>query len=356
MLADDPLELGRKYERKLNELKAARKVLSGDMTLTAWAERCIPTYKTGQGDETRRKFEDRVKTSILSILGDYPLKKIRPLDVQDVMNRQTGKSRTQVNEVYYAIRFLFRKAYQNHLIESDPSEALEKPKARPQDHRRALTASEREHFIRVGLTDRRYYLFLLMLLCGCRPSEAAEAQGRDLSTRNGNGILHIRGTKTSNADRTVPVPEFFFEKIRSTPPYEYIAATSTGHQIDPRQRRRIWGSYCRAINIDMGAKLYRNALVPPLPLAPDLVPYCLRHEYCTNLARLGVDIRVAQKLMGHSTIALTANIYTNLKTDDLDDVSSLLSAQGFSVGFSPDASKTPQFSLHDNENREESKA
>lgn len=63
--------------------------------------------------------------------------------------------------------------------------------------------------------------------------------------------------------------------------------------------------------------MYRNALVPPLPLAPDLVPYCLSHEYCTELARQGADVRIAQKLMAHSDIKLTANIYTNFNSDDI---------------------------------------
>jgi site-specific recombinase XerD len=51
---------------------------------------------------------------------------------------------------------------------------------------------------------------------------------------------------------------------------------------------------------------------------PDIVPYCLRHEYCTELARRGVDIRIAQKLMGHADVHMTANIYTNLSREDVD--------------------------------------
>ena len=74
----------------------------------------------------------------------------------------------------------------------------------------------------------------------------------------------------------------------------------------------------------MGCKMYRNQLIPPYPVAPDLVPYCLRHSYCTNLARKGIDIRMAQKLMGHSDISLTANIYTNLDESDILDVAKIL--------------------------------
>ena len=67
----------------------------------------------------------------------------------------------------------------------------------------------------------------------------------------------------------------------------------------------------------MGCKVYRNALVPPMPLAEDFVPYDLRHTYCTDLARAGVDIRTAQKLMGHANISVTADIYTHVDTQDI---------------------------------------
>ena len=65
---------------------------------------------------------------------------------------------------------------------------------------------------------------------------------------------------------------------------------------------------------------------PSYPLAPDLVAYCLRHEYCTELARKGVDIRQAQKLMGHATIIMTANIYTNLDNSDILSAASAIGA------------------------------
>ncbi|MGP1441946.1 MAG: hypothetical protein ACTTJ2_04890 [Anaerovoracaceae bacterium] len=33
--------------------------------------------------------------------------------------------------------------------------------------------------------------------------------------------------------------------------------------------RRVWNSFSRQINIAMSCKLYRNALIPPYPMAPD---------------------------------------------------------------------------------------
>ena len=318
-------EVYTKMEQKKMQLEEDPRELKPDMTLSAWAVQCIETYKVQQSPETRKKYMRRVKHCILEPIGDMRLIDIKPLHLQNVMNAQAGKSKTQINEVYQAIRFIFRYAVSNGLIKKDPSEGLQKP-AGYRHSRRALSATERKYFIQVGITDRRYFYFLLMLFCGCRPSEAAQCKGHDLYIRNHTFLLHIRGTKTSNADRSVPVPLQLWELIKDTPKDEYIACTSTGSPITENTRRYLWRSYTRAINIAMGCRTYRSALIPPLPLAPDLVPYCLRHEYCTDLARKGVDIRVAQKLMGHSDISLTANIYTNLQRDDLQDVGATLGA------------------------------
>ena len=45
-------------------------------------------------------------------------------------------------------------------------------------------------------------------------------------------------------------------------------------------------------------------------------PHMLRHTYATSLYRAGVPLRAAQKLLGHSSIQMTANIYTHLEDED----------------------------------------
>ena len=84
----------------------------------------------------------------------------------------------------------------------------------------------------------------------------------------------------------------------------------------------------REMNIAMGCALYRNRLMPPYPLAEDLVPYCFRHTFCTNLQKKGVDIRTAQYLMGHSDIRMTANIYTHADEETILSAANLLCGIG----------------------------
>lgn len=45
----------------------------------------------------------------------------------------------------------------------------------------------------------------------------------------------------------------------------------------------------------------------------------LRVTFCTRLALAGVPIQVAQSLMGHQSVEMTANIYTRVTTQDLRD-------------------------------------
>lgn len=47
--------------------------------------------------------------------------------------------------------------------------------------------------------------------------------------------------------------------------------------------------------------------------------HALRVTFCTRLALAGVPIQVAQSLMGHQSVEMTANIYTRVTTEDLRD-------------------------------------
>lgn len=318
-----------KMANKIRDLEEGTFVLSGNTSVKDWAIRCVETYKTNQSDITRKTYISRMNSCILDKIGNRPLKSIKPFDCQNILNDLQGGSQYQISAVYQMLQFIFSKAKVNKLIAEDPTLDLQKPRG-TKEKRRALTEKEEYHFLKICSESRQFMVFLLMYHCGCRTSEAKEAMGKDIiQIRDGSGsypVLHIRGTKTKNADRNVPIPPELYEVIKDTPKFSYIAPNDAGNKHTENSFKRAIKALRRTLNISMGCKTYRNQLIPPYPLADDFVPYCLRHTYCTNLCKKGVDIRTAQYLMGHSTIELTANIYTH--TDNSSVISAARKMQG----------------------------
>lgn len=49
---------------------------------------------------------------------------------------------------------------------------------------------------------------------------------------------------------------------------------------------------------------------------PIITPHVCRYTYCSNMARVGMNPKTLQYLMGHSDIGVTMNTYTHLGLDD----------------------------------------
>ena len=312
-----------KMANKQRDLEEGKRTVSGNMTVSQWAYKAVDAYKTNVKDITLKKYKDRMRKCILDEIGDMPLKKVAPIDCQRVLNLQKGKSKTQINEVYQTLKFIFRTARANKLIIEDPALDIVKPSGY-KTKRRKITDTEREHLLNLFEKEPRFILFEIMLNCGCRPSEARNLQGKDITIMEGRPMLHIRGTKTENADRFVPLPNTLYNKIKDISGNDYICTNTAGKKYDETSYKRLCQKLYRELNISMGCKVYRNELIEPLPLAEDFAPYCLRHTYCTDLQKKGVDIRVAQYLMGHADIKMTANIYTHIDHESIFALSDVL--------------------------------
>lgn len=304
-----------KMANKIRDLEEGKVVISGNMTVREWADKCIATYKTNQKDITREKYLCRMNSCVLSYIGDRRLKDIKRIELMEVLNHQLGKSNFQIKTTRQMLQFIFSKARENKLIVENPAEGLELPLGTTKK-RRELTNNEKEHFLRVCVDDR-FLVFLLTYHCGCRPVEARNVMGKDIQKMDGWNVLHIAGEKSENADRYVPIPDELYERIKGTYPFSPIAPALNGGKHTEATYYRAFNRLKREMNLSMGCKIYRNQLVPPYPLAKDFVPYNLRHTYCCNLKRANVDVRNAMYLMGHSDIRLTVNIYTHVDNNDI---------------------------------------
>lgn len=309
----------RKMVEKKIAIKNGELTDGGGIPLSQWSEIAFDTYKPDVSERYLHEIKVRFAKHVLSDIGKVPVEKVTPLQLQQILNRQKGRSRSHITKLSQEMFFVFDCARKNGMIVKNPAADLVRPKG-TNTKRRALTKSERNHLLLVIPKDPRFIFFELMLFCGCRPAEAAEVKFEDVTYIQRVPFLHIRGTKTENSDRYVPIPRRLQPLLLARGKHGYVATNKNGRKHNESSYKRMVESLKRELNISMGCKVYRNHLIPPFPLADDFVPYLLRHTYCTDLKKQGVDLRIAKDLMGHADIKTTANIY------DHDDGETLIMA------------------------------
>ena len=327
--------LGKRYDVKANSLedlyakKALRKkeleeniiIYDRSIPVDEWAEKAFDTYK--QSTKGLEDIKARYRKYVSPYIGKKPIGIIKAVECQTILNKCSGMSYSHCAKLKQEMSFIFECAVDNQMIPFNPAKKLHLPEYE-KGERRSISENERKHFMLCYEQDPAYLLFFIMLKCGCRPEEAINLIGRDIDHQK--RLLHIRGTKTKNSDRYVPIPETLYAVIKKTKAFEPISPNRDGKKHSKSSYVRLYEHLRRDMNISMGCKTYRNSLVPPYPLAEDFVPYCFRHTYCTDLCKSGVDVRTAQRLMGHANISITADIYTHIDIDDIMKAGELIEA------------------------------
>lgn len=304
-----------KREDLKRKLEAGETARSSSMPFKAWAEIALNTYKPNVSPKYKNQMKCRLDKHINPVIGTMPIGRITMIECQQTMNALSGMSKSTITKTTQELKFYFEMAKKTGLIPKNPAENVIKPNGYT-NKRRSLTPEERAAFLRIAPKDKRFILFELMLYCGCRPDEAAGVKYDDVIELDGIPFLHIRGTKTDNSDRFVPLPEELQPRLCKPSGKGLCALTGAGKRFNETSYNRLRNRLKRDMDIALGAKLYRNKIVVSV-LADDFVPYLFRHTYCTDLKKMGVDVRIAKDLMGHADIRTTANIYDHADGDTL---------------------------------------
>lgn len=319
-------ELYEKKAKKEQEIIEGNNYYPDDIKVRKWAEYALCEYKPSISEEHRSAITGRMEKHIFPEIGNLAVKNVKPIQCQRILNAQKGMSKSHISQLHQELHFIFETAVNNKIIKDNPAEHLSRPKG-TEHKRRSITPEERDHLLKVCNEDDRLVFFLFMLLCGCRAKEVCGLEWTDIIRKEDYYALHIRGTKTANSDRFVPMPVELWHRVQKLENGRFIFTNTRGTQHTKDSYKALTKKLKREMNISMGVKTYRRELIPPLLLADDFIPYYLRHTYCTDLQKKGIDVRTAQKLMGHSDITTTANIYTHADEEILSDAAVLLGAK-----------------------------
>lgn len=315
-------EAERKAAQRKALLEAGHKEIKSGHTVRQWASVWYAAYRT-DGTEWDKQVKQIMDNHILPAIGGKLMRDVKPIDLTQLMNQHDDWSKSHKQKLLQVIRQIFSSAVENDIIIKDPSKQVKIGKYKEKAPRRTITSTERELTLKTAeKTDGLF--FLLMLFCGLRPQEVARLEWSDVDM--GNRVIHVRRSrkadgltgapKSSAGVRDVPIPQYLLDRLR---PSEGLVCTSEqGHPLTKTSQQRLWKKFKRQMDIANGAKLFRNKVIHST-LADDLEPYCYRHTYCTDLQDAGVPLTVASRLMGHSSIQVTADIYTHHSQESFSD-------------------------------------
>lgn len=322
------------YGRTLSELNAAADAIRdqerhglviGDTTLVGeWAKIGITKYKSGVRPATFSMYRTIYNTHIMPMIGGMRLRDVRPVHCRNILHDVEKSSYSLQRKVIITLQQLFSTAVDNGLISQSPAKGLKaKHNEGPQKNKLVSRAEQVSLFENAEkASDPRLLVFIgLCLYCGLRREEALGLQWGDISVDSltisravsfaGNQPDPSFLPKSSAAYRTIPIPGPLRKILDLTPRTSlFVVPSAAGSVMTQTAFRRMWEK---------------------LRLPFHLTPHMLRHTYATNLYYAGVDLRTAQYLLGHSSIEMTAKIYTHLQASDALSVADKIDAQ-FSAG------------------------
>lgn len=293
-------------------------------TVRQLAEQWQRTHRESVSVKTWMNYEPHYK-EILSRHGD---RQIREVTAQDVINHLTaakakGYSATVVNTIRSLYRMLFDYAIANDHAQYNPVSSVRLPKGLHRGKRTAPgDAQIRKIFANI---DQPFGLFPVFLLCtGLRKSEALALTWDDVDfeqqqisvTKSLDYTVgaspKLKPPKTEAGNRVVPIIDILLEPLleahkHRTSDYIFPAPPSNrsgkgGGIMTLRGYEGAWLRWCEAAGfIGEDGK-------------PTLTAHNLRHGTATLMFELGVDELTAQRILGHSRIEITREIYTDLRT------------------------------------------
>lgn len=331
-------EVYEKMARKKLELENGKVRITKNTLVKDWVSEWLQTYKfPAVSDAWGETVETICRSVIVSEIGNQRLRDVKPLHLQKILNGKSDMSKAYLRVIYGIMKDIFRTAKANQLLHENPAENLSLPAGKKAKARRSITEKERFYILKTCETHRAGLFYKIMLYCGLRPGEVAALQWRNIDLKDRvltvDSAVDPKGrvgsTKTEAGFRRVPIPAILADELRNVEhesPFDYVCTNASGYRLTKDSMRQQWNSFKHQLNIEMGCRVFRNELVPPYPVADDLVPYCLRHTYCTDLQAAGVPINVAKELMGHSNISITAKIYTHASKESFEDATAAIDA------------------------------
>lgn len=248
-------------------------------TFEKWSNEWIENYKKPFIKELSYRDIKNIIALIIKKFGKCKLQDLTTNSIQTYIN-SLKKNRTKERICLY-FNACLQKAFELGHIAKNPFVNVIKDK-KIKFKRNAYTYQEQVILINAIKNTILEIPVMTYLMTGCRPSELPSKTNFDLI----NNIVHIYGTKNdSSKHREIDISNEYAN---------YIKKYFTNNDIPKYSEiQKEYSVLCNQIGINTSL-------------------YTLRHTFATNMRVMGADTKIIAYYLGHSSIQMTLDIYTDI--------------------------------------------
>ena len=327
--------------------------LGNQYTLNKYFDRWF-SLKRGVRDSTKTAYFSQYKNYVQGTIGAKPLAKINFMDIKHLyihLNEDLKLKGSTVHLVHMLLNQIFDSAVNEHILRENPSKqafrefrTIANSKAKK---KLALTVNEQNALLtyvgRSGIYHKWNNLFIVMFGTGLRIGELMGLTWDDVDFTNNvitvsKTLLYIKTPedihtgfkyhepKTIAGIRQVPISPRVKEALLDEKNFQIKHGICSAVVVDGRSNfcfinKALKPHTHTAINEALRniVKRYNETIVPLYPEEttplPRITCHTFRHTFATRLFEAGVDIKVIQTIMGHSSYLVTMDTYTDVSID-----------------------------------------
>ncbi len=290
------------------------------------------------------RLESTVSNHIYPSIGNLKMDKVTRDHIQGLINKlcRKGLSYSSIKKVYVALNSCFTHAMTADVVLKNPCVGIALPSP-ASGTKEVLPLGEEEvellkiELARTGdageLVHPYGQAYMLILHTGMRMGEALSLRWTDIDFRRktisvvknsiltkkrdeegtcvgGYEVQVQKSTKTASGNRVLPMNQSAEEALRALKrgnDTEYVIVNRRHKPILPSNFERTF----RAILKNAG-------------ISGNYGIHALRHTFASMLFAKGVDVKIVSKLLGHSTVKITYDIYVHLLEGALQSVTDVL--------------------------------